>query len=207
VKLAVNRWIRYWDQRLLEFGSEKAFLPMTIEGAMKGCEKILSSTYVSVAEGVADPDGRAIVLLDFREESGHLSDKDLFRVAYYRYHVALSSELAQKRGIIFYSRLLDNFFDGRSKLWKKTASISGTFPMRQAAYHIVSPPSYIEVLIKIAKLFLGPKLRNRLYVHSGSMDDILGSLSKYGLGSKDMLPDVFGGDLSFSPQTKLTLKC
>jgi len=79
--------------------------------------------------------------------------------------------------------------------------------VRISAFHFVKPPTFIKVLMKVAKLIVGPKLRNRIYVHSGSMDEILESLSIYGLGSKEMLPSVFGGDLSFSPSAKLTLKC
>ena len=71
--------------------------------------------------------------------------------------------------------------------------------MRISAFHFVKPPAFIKVLVKVLKLLVGPKLRNRFYVHSGWMDEILEGLSSYGLGSKEMLPSVFGGDLSFSP--------
>ena len=39
------------------------------------------------------------------------------------------------------------------------------------------------------------KPRNRIYVHYGPICEILVSFSKFGLGSNDMLPTVFGGDL------------
>merc|ERR1712008_79243 len=207
VKLAVDRWIKYWDLRLEILGAEKAFLPMTIEGAMKGSEKSISSSYVSVAEGVTDPDGRAIVIVDFREEAGDLSDEDLLKAQFYHLHVVVSSQSAQKRGAVFFIKTLDNYFDGRPKLWKRSSRFGkGTFPVRMSAMHHVKPPTFIKVVVKVQKLLIGP-LRNRIYVHSGSMDEILESLSKYGLGSKEMLPSVFGGDLSFSPSAKLSLKC
>jgi len=57
------------------------------------------------------------------------------------------------------------------------------------------------------KMVLGKKLRSRLKVHSGSIDQTLKSLSKFGLGSKDTLPEMFGGNLSFSPGAKLTFLC
>jgi len=99
VKLAVDRWIKYWDLRLDILGAEKAFLPMTIEGAMKGSEKAISSSYITVAEGVTDPDGRAIVILDFREEAGDLSDEDLFKGQFYHLHVVVSSQSARREAL------------------------------------------------------------------------------------------------------------
>lgn len=208
VELAVNRWIKYWDLRLKVLGAEKAFLPMTIEGAMKGSEKAISSSYVTVAEGVTDPDGRAIVLMDYREETGDLSDEDLFKAVFYHLHVVVSNPSAQKRGAVLFIRTVDSYFDGRPKLWKKSSIFGkGAFPSRFSAFHFVKPPAFIKVIVKVMKLLVGPKLRNRIYEHSGSMDEILESLSRYGLGSKETLPAVFGGDLSFSPPAKLTLKC
>mmetsp|Transcript_27368 Transcript_27368/g.57098 ORF Transcript_27368/g.57098 Transcript_27368/m.57098 type:complete len:372 (-) Transcript_27368:88-1203(-) len=207
VKLAVNRWIKYWDLRHKVFGDKKAFLPMTLEGAMKGSEKAISSSYMAVAEGVTDPDGRAIVMMDYREEAGDLSDEELFKAVFYHSHVAVSSQSAQKRGVICFFKTVDNYFDGRPKLWKLSAALGkGSFPARVSAVHFVKPPTFIKVVVKVMKILLGPKLRSRIYVHSGSMDEILESLSGYGLGLK-MLPSAFGGNLSFSPPAKLTLKC
>ena len=50
----------------------------------------------------------------------------------------------------------------------------------------------------VVKPFLGKKLRHRFYDHSGSVDDILASLSRFGLGTSDMLPTKFGGQLEFA---------
>jgi len=108
VKLAVDRWIKYWDLRLEILGAEKAFLTMTIEGAMKGSEKAISSSYMTVAEGVIDPDGRAIVIMDYREEAGDLSDEDLFKAQFYHLYVVVSSQSAQERGAVFFIKTLDN---------------------------------------------------------------------------------------------------
>ena len=56
------------------------------------------------------------------------------------------------------------------------------------------------------KIMMSKKLRTRINVHSGSTDEALKSLSKFGL-ARDTLPEVFGGDLSFSPGAKLMLHC
>ena len=98
VKPAVDRWIKYWKVRVRTFGEEKAFLPMTLEGAMEGQEKVISCGYVTVAAGATDPDRRAIVLMDFQQEKRDLSDDHLFMADWYQVHVCLSNESAQKKG-------------------------------------------------------------------------------------------------------------
>ena len=41
VDLAAGRLIRYWDKRVLVFGEDRAFLPLTLDGALKGDETSL----------------------------------------------------------------------------------------------------------------------------------------------------------------------
>ena len=48
----------------------------------------------------------------------------------------------------------------------------------------------------VVRPVVGKKLGNRFYHHSGSVDDLLNSLSKFGLGDMDMLPTIFGGELT-----------
>jgi len=208
VKPAVDRWIKYWKMRVSILGEEKAFLPLTLEGAMEGQEKVISCSYVTVAAGATDPDGRAIILLDIQQEKSDLSDDDIFMAVWYQLHVSLSTELAQKRGVVTYIIWVgvESFFDGRQLLWKNLTTFAGTLPIRCSAFHYVHPPSFIKVVVKILRVMLSKKLRNRINVHSGSMDEALKSLSKFGL-ARDTLPEVFGGDLSFSPGAKLMLHC
>lgn len=206
VKSAVDRWIKYWKLRVSILGDGKAFLPMTLEGAMEGQEKVISSSLFTVAAGAADPDGRAIVLLDGQQQKCDLSDDDLFMATWYQCHVCLSTELAQKRGVVFYIRRAKSFSDDRLSLWKKLVTIPGALPIRVSALHIVNPPTFIKVTVRIMKVMLSKKLRTRINVHSGSTDEALTSLSKFGLAS-DTLPEVFGGDLNFSPGAKLMLHC
>ena len=116
VELSVDCWIKYWDLRLSIFGEEKAFLPMTLEGAMEGSKKAVSSTYMKVAKSMTDPDGPAICLFDFREEKGDISNDDLFKAVYYNWHVCLSTELTQKKGVVAYFRCLKTCFDRRQSI-------------------------------------------------------------------------------------------
>jgi len=206
VKPAVNRWIKYWEVRVSILGEVKAFLPMTLEGAMEGQGKAVSCSYMAVAAGATDPDGRAIVLMDVQQEKSDLSDDELFMAVWYHCHVCLSTESAQKRGVVIYLRAQESVFGGRQSLWKRLIIFEGVFPIRMSAIHIVNPPAFIKVLVRIAKIMMSKKLRSRMNVHPGSMDEALKSLSKFGL-ARDTCPEVFGGDLSFSPGAKLMLHC
>jgi len=49
----------------------------------------------------------------------------------------------------------------------------------------------------IIRSMVGKKLRHRFYTHSGSTDEVLQSLSRFGLGTKERLPVMFGGNLEF----------
>ena len=135
---------------------------MTLEGAMEGKEKVLSSSYMRVADGVTDPDGRAIVLWDFREEAWDLSDDELLMALFYQWHVVLSSESSQKRGLVNSVVYLNSVFDERQSLWRRLTPFGEAFPLHLAAYHFVKPPFFINIVLKLVKLFLGPDLRNRL---------------------------------------------
>ncbi len=104
-------------------------------------------------------------------------------------------------------RCFKKYSEGRLKLWKKISAFVGASPGRTSAIHYVNPPAFINVALKVVKVLIGPKVRNRIYVHSGSTDEILKRLSRFGLGSREMLPAIYGGDLSFTPPAKLTLKC
>ena len=110
----------------------------------------------------------------------------------------LATESAQKRGVIVYSKMIDSFYRWRPSLSKKIAvSGKGILPVRFAGTHIVYPPTHMRVLLRIICTLVGQKLKNRIYVHSGLEEDVLQSLSSFGLGTKEMLPTLFGGSLDF----------
>lgn len=62
---------------------------------------------------------------------------------------------------------------------------------------LVQPPTFLYIIMRFVKPLVGKKLRHRFYTHSGSVDDLLESLHKFGLGSEDKLPVNFGGSLAF----------
>eukprot|EP00985_Skeletonema_marinoi_P035471 scaffold46653_cov285-Skeletonema_marinoi.AAC.1 len=152
--------------------------------------------YLQVANKT-DPDGRVILLFDFNKEGEDMSSESLLRVVWYQVHVALRQESCQKRGVVVYVRCIDRFMDWRPSLSKKIAAAGrGILPIRFAGMHFIHPPSYLTLILAVVRPVVGKKLRNRFYHHSGSVDDLLNSLSKFGLGDMDMLPTIFGGELT-----------
>ena len=59
------------------------------------------------------------------------------------------------------------------------------------------PPKFLSLIMPFVRPIVGEKLRNRFYTHSGSTDELQERLSKFGLGTKEMLPEMFGGKLEF----------
>ena len=120
-------------------------------------------------------------------------------MVWYKIHVALTQESCQKRGVVVYVRCMDRMSDWRPSLSKQvTTAARGILPIRIAGVHFMQPPMFLSIIMAVVKPLAGKKLRHSLYTHSGSIDDILESLSRFGLGSKDKLPVNFGGQLMFA---------
>lgn len=198
VERAVVRFVKYWNARVAVFGRDKAFLPLTSDGALKDDIESINAGYLQVANK-SDPDGRAVLCFDFRKEGEDLSSDSLLRVIWYQVHMALRQESCQKQGVVIYVRCVDRYLDWRPSLTKKMSEAArGILPMRFAGAHIIHPPTFIRLILAVVKPVIGKKLRHRFYQHSGSIDNVLKSLQKFGLGKIDMLPTIFGGELTYS---------
>lgn len=148
VDRAVARFVKYWNTRVALFGQDKAFLPLTIDGALKDDMESIEVDYLQVANRT-DPDGRAILLFDFNKEGEDVSSESLLRVVWYQVHVALRQESCQKRGVVVYVRSIDRFMDWRPSLSKKIAAAGrGILPIRFAGMHFIHPPSYLTLICK-----------------------------------------------------------
>jgi hypothetical protein len=64
-----------------------------------------------------------------------------------------------------------------------------------SGFHICNPPAFFAMIFPIAKVFMGERLKQRLRVHAGSDEHVLGELEKFGM-TKDMLPTDIGGNIS-----------
>lgn len=198
VDKAVVRFVKYWNARVAVFGRDKAFLPLTSDGALKDDIESINVGYLQVADKT-DPDGRAVLCFDFRKEGEDLSSDSLLRVIWYQVHLALRQESCQKQGVVIYVRCVDRYSHWRPSLTKKMSEAAkGILPIRFAGAHITHPPTFIRLILAVVKPIMGKKMRHRFYQHSGSVDDLLKSLQKFSLGKIDLLPTIFGGELTYS---------
>mmetsp|Transcript_7639 Transcript_7639/g.10882 ORF Transcript_7639/g.10882 Transcript_7639/m.10882 type:complete len:380 (-) Transcript_7639:254-1393(-) len=195
VKAAAKRYVEYWDKRLELFGSDKAFLPLTLEGALKDDSIALSIGHFQLT-GYKDKDGRRIVFADFSAEgSAKYERSSLVRAFWYMIHATLEDSDTQKYGAVCLMRTVS-----RLSQWDVIASklmvdaSRSALPIRVAAMHMCHPSPIIGVVSRITKVFLGAKLRKRLYILEGSNEDVLETLKGYGI-SREAVPNFWGGKL------------
>lgn len=174
---------------------------MSLSTVLAG-DKVALSTGVVALTGTKDPLGRAVVVLDpSKQDSTKYSHKSMTRAFWYYAHAALEDEMTQRYGLVLlvlnrHSKL-KQFDRGLSQMI--ISSIKGKLPLRLSGIHFCHPPMFMSIIFPIVKLFLGERLRKRIHVHSGSDEQVLHSLEKFGLNVFD-LPTELSGQVSLDPE-------
>uniref|UniRef100_A0A7S3L0N6 CRAL-TRIO domain-containing protein n=1 Tax=Amphora coffeiformis TaxID=265554 RepID=A0A7S3L0N6_9STRA len=141
--LAAKRYAHYWDKRVEICGPEKAFLPLTLDGALRDDEVALKIGFVNYLAGCSDPHGRAILyVLPGNQDKTKYTRESMGRAVWYVIHAALEEmPEAQKHGIIFMAHpagaKLAQF--DRAMMKVVLSAIQGTLPVRLSAFHICQP--------------------------------------------------------------------
>ena len=133
VDLAAKRYASYWDKRIEVCGPEKAFLPLTLSGALKDDDVALSIGFVNYLAGFKDPKGRGIIYIEpGMQDRTKYTRHSMTRAVWYMIHAALESTEAQKHGLIFIAHpagaRLGQFDRGLVKM--VLPSIQGVIPAR-----------------------------------------------------------------------------
>jgi len=204
VKLAVKRYIKYWNNRVKVFGPDNAFKPMMDRGP-KGATHGVHPKELNYAKSHGkDPDGRAIfyadnLMLDTPDPDVTL--EGLTRAVWYQLHAGLfASESAQRKGFVFVGHAYKNVI----KYSSLVKSLVGAIPIRLAAAHILEPPLLLSVLLTLVRGMIGERLSKRVYLHkSGAHKTNVESLSNYGL-EREHLPKKLGGEFVFN-EAKLVM--
>ena len=183
-QLAAIRIVKYWEKRLDLFGPEKAFLPLTLDGALKDDLPSLKIGFIRVT-CTSDDSNRGLLFVDPSRlpESGTYDRKSMARSTWYYLHALLEDENVQKKGavIIGYPRKAKFSQFDRKFAKMNMESIKGCIPIRVAGIHMCQPPTFFEIIFPIMKILMGARLRKRVKVHSGSNEKILAKLEdKYG---------------------------
>jgi len=197
--LAAKRYVAYWKRRLEIFGPDRAFLPLTQNGAFRDDEIALNRGYIRIVQGAKDPLGRGVLILDpSRLDKTKYARESMARSTWYVMHSLLKENVnTQKRGLLIIAypkNSRPSQFD-RELMKLNAGSIKGCLPVRLSAVHICHPPTFFKLLFPILKIFLGERLQKRILVHAGSEENIRNNLGKYGL-TKDQLPTELGGNIS-----------
>mmetsp|Transcript_38654 Transcript_38654/g.57478 ORF Transcript_38654/g.57478 Transcript_38654/m.57478 type:complete len:302 (-) Transcript_38654:149-1054(-) len=200
VDLAAKRLVNYWNKRVTIFGPDKAFLPLTLDGAFKDDAVALGLGFAKIIPGVKDPSGRTLVFIDPSVQDRTLYTRESFcRSVWYVMHAALEDEVTQKKGIVFIGwpkQVKLSQFD-RPQMQMNVGVIKGCIPLRVSAMHMCHPPGefFFNIIFPIIKRLMGERLRKRMRLYTGSDEAVLKELADpFGL-TADMLPTQLGGQI------------
>lgn len=192
---AAQRLVTYWDKRIQLFGETKAFMRLTLDEALADDSVALSLGYLR-STGHSDSTGRAILFMDFSQEGkADYTAFSLVRAVWYAVHVALEDEKAQKGGMVILVKPAEDLRQWDVKTSKEmSGNMAGALPLRLGCFHCCHPPSFINIILKISRLFMPKKLRSRIRTHKGTNEEVIDSLAAYDI-PKSALPDIWGGNL------------
>jgi len=120
VAASAKNLIDYWAWRVKLF-EEKAYLPMTLHGALQNDLDTLSTGFFQILP--RDCHGRAVVYHEKRLANPKIHHRhSLLRVVFYIYHVMSSSEESQKKGFVLISNAGASRLRDVDRLYTKMAS-------------------------------------------------------------------------------------
>ena len=197
VLLAAERITRYWDFRLELFGEDRCYLPMTLTGAMH-------DEMLAIAGGIGyqllpttDASGRGIIHSCSKNRNlSKFSIKQEFKALFYYLHCMMENDDTRRKGFI-------QMVDGRhmrresySGDWPRYISmLEAALPIVPRAVHICYPSNTLYyIIMPVLSRFIPKHIRLRQNMHHGSTEEVLKSLSKFGL-YPDRIHSDLGGDV------------
>jgi len=187
-KLAARRLVEYWKWRLTIFGPEKAFLPMTLQDALRDDREVLDD----------DDHDRAIIYFEKGRINPTVASRNsLLRVVWYVHHVVLGKDTAQKNGIVHVLNMKGYTLKHFDRIGEKYTRVSvlDCLPIRWCALHFPSPSVekdtvVYELLVPVWKHIVGKKMRTRIALYDEASD-----LERFGI-NPESLPESMGGKRS-----------
>ncbi|KAG7345871.1 hypothetical protein IV203_004938 [Nitzschia inconspicua] len=197
VEAAASRLMAHWKVRKDIFG-ERAFLPITLNGAMKEDLDEVKRGFMTVLP--EDEHGRPVVLLDRVGStcSSTYQRASYLRTLWYMFHCVAVQPKYQKTGYVFLLNLIDwepHKCNDRIGAKMCFVIIRECVPMKLKAYHATygSKQTPVKIVEPHIRQMQGRDIRLHLVHHYGTHEDNLKSLEKFGLHKKD-LPECVGGD-------------
>ena len=198
---AAARLALYWEERLSAFGPDRAFLPMTLAGAMKDEVVPMINYPIWQCLPVTDSAGRTILCGEpSRRDFTKYSPEQEVRALMYMLETLLDDDDVRRKGCVALYNAQDvQQQQARRVLTKKfIQQINHVYPIRFRATHMCHPTKFMfYMFLPVVKMFMPKELRVRLQLHYGDTEKVLRELDGFCL-SRDRVPGSLGGDLHYS---------
>lgn len=193
---AAKRLVDYWKVRKASFGADKAFLSMTLDGAMADLRPNLEKGICKILPD--DASGRAVLFWDRIRSARPTSERDeVVRIMFYHLHTMCERVDTQKNGYVFMVNVsgydLYTHFD--RILSKRCLSVLNAVPTKLKAGHYCGGrrnSAYTTVAGPVLAFIIGKRIRMRKIFHRGSDQEVIAELSEYGLGAEHVSVDKGG---------------
>mmetsp|Transcript_5449 Transcript_5449/g.8299 ORF Transcript_5449/g.8299 Transcript_5449/m.8299 type:complete len:350 (+) Transcript_5449:16-1065(+) len=204
---AASRLVEYWNLRVEIFGDERAFLPMTLDGALYGDSSLIQmiSHFPNFRTFLPnDSHGRTVILSApscDAEEFNVFDCNTWMRYIWYNVHIALRRPSTILRGIVYIFVGSPHFNLDLFDRIKQKMLVRSTlcFPVTIRAVHYLSLNHTLQSLIlPVVKFFMNQELRQRIVHHIVStpeeiVDSAKACLPDYGIPVEN-IPTILGGD-------------
>ena len=195
---AARKLVQYWDERLYAFGPDRAFLPMTLAGAMQ--DEVLGWVQHPIWQLLprTDTAGRAVLYAQtsLRDFAKHTPEQEL-RSFFYLLETLLEDDDRRRMGfvVLYDARNIQRQHFSRSLTSKLTSLAERVFPLSCCAVHNCHPSRiFNHVVLPVMKAVLTKDLRLRIKSHVGTTADLLRDLEGYCL-TREVLPSSLGGEI------------
>ena len=198
---AAIRMCKYWEQRLSAFGSERAFLPMTLAGAMKDEVVPMINFPIWRRLPVTDAAGRAILYGETsRRDFTKYSPEQEVRAMMYMLETILEDDDLRRKGYValYNSQNVQQHQASRALTRQLVVLLENVYPIRIRATHMCHPTKFMfYMFLPVVKIFLPKEIRLRLKIHYGDTEKVLRELDGFCL-PRDRVPDTLGGTLHYN---------
>ena len=195
---AAQRYVSYWTTRLDTFGSDLAYRPMTLSGALR--DEVGDMVRHSVFQILphTDKSGRAIIWFHLgNRRFDLLSEERESRILFYLYHTLCgdTSDAEIRRAGFVLLGTSANVDRTKTSFRQQQflGQLADVMPIHMRSGHICHPsPTFYYVIYPVLRMFMGRKWRLRTRLHYGDAEAILRELDTYGL-PRARVPTEIGG--------------
>jgi len=201
VREAAARLALYWEERAAAFGPDRAFLPMTLAGAMK--DEVVPMINYPIWQVLprTDSAGRPILYGQTnRRDFAKYSPQQEMRALMYMLETICEDDDLRRSGYVTLYNAQNVQQDQASRALTKqfVKLLENVYPIRCRASHMCHPTKFMfYMFLPVVKMFMPKELRLRLQIHYGDNETVLRELDGFCL-SRDRVPNALGGDLQHS---------